>query len=391
MPMNLEMDNLLQKFFQTDTLEKTDVLLIEQFVAQYPFYAPMQYLLAKKYRQFDPSKYNTQIPKTAVFFNNPHWLNNLLQDNELLATNLNVISADIKPEPVLFETPAEDTIAPAEPGEKIEEMNIAVTAAEEQVEAEPPFALGESPAGEENVQEESSFLPGTDATMAEIRQPNPEAPAEGIAKDIDVRELTGEDDIQTVLVDEVPEEKLAGIAPVLPGEAEKEILLQDNNVNAGEAGAPPPADPEKTLTTFPASPLNLSDPPLPDTGNSGLIPIEPYYTIDYFASQGIKLANDDGKDKLSKNLRSFTEWLKTMKRIHPEKLDQEMDKQSATVIQHIAEHSNDHEEVLTEAMAEVYARQGLVKKAAEVYQKLSLQNPDKRAYFAARISKLKET
>jgi len=39
----------------------------------------------------------------------------------------------------------------------------------------------------------------------------------------------------------------------------------------------------------------------------------------------------------------------------------------------------------------VYARQGLIKKAAEVYQKLSLQNPDKRAYFAARISKLKET
>ena len=80
-----------------------------------------------------------------------------------------------------------------------------------------------------------------------------------------------------------------------------------------------------------------------------------------------------------------------MKRIHPEKLEQEMDSRTSTVIQHIAEHSNDFEDVVTEAMAEVYARQGLRNKAAEVYQKLSLLNPNKRAYFAAKISKLNET
>src|SRR5579871_4421898 len=43
---------------------------------------------------------------------------------------------------------------------------------------------------------------------------------------------------------------------------------------------------------------------------------EPYHTIDYFASQGIKLTLDEiPKDKLGRQLKSFTEWLKTMRRL----------------------------------------------------------------------------
>ena len=39
-----------------------------------------------------------------------------------------------------------------------------------------------------------------------------------------------------------------------------------------------------------------------------------YYTIDYFASQGIKVSQEENpKDKFGKQLKSFTDWLKTMK------------------------------------------------------------------------------
>lgn len=174
---------------------------------------------------------------------------------------------------------------------------------------------------------------------------------------------------------------------IIPAELQEDIY----------SNMPPESFPEKaedalpTITTLPSQLIKPGSLLLPDAGNLPLIPIEPLYAVDYFASQGIKLSNDDGKDKLSQKLRSFTEWLKTMKRIHPEKLEQEMDSRSSTVIQHIAEHSNELEDVVTEAMAEVYARQGLRNKAAEVYQKLSLLNPNKRTYFAARISKLNET
>jgi hypothetical protein len=39
-------------------------------------------------------------------------------------------------------------------------------------------------------------------------------------------------------------------------------------------------------------------------------------------------------------------------------------------------------------MAEVWAKQGAREKAIETYNKLSLQNPSKKAYFAAKIENL---
>lgn len=116
---------------------------------------------------------------------------------------------------------------------------------------------------------------------------------------------------------------------------------------------------------------------------------EPMHMVDYFASQGIKLTDElQMADKLGKQLKSFTEWLKTMKKIHvengavtPVKTDEN--------VQVLAENSNTETEVLTEAMAEVFARQGKMSKASEVYQKLSLLNPAKSTYFAAKLENLK--
>jgi DNA-binding SARP family transcriptional activator len=47
-------------------------------------------------------------------------------------------------------------------------------------------------------------------------------------------------------------------------------------------------------------------------------------------------------------------------------------------------------EIITEAMAEVYLKQGLKEKAIEVYNKLSLQNPANKHIFAAKLSLIKE-
>lgn len=116
---------------------------------------------------------------------------------------------------------------------------------------------------------------------------------------------------------------------------------------------------------------------------------EPMHMVDYFASQGIKLSEDaQMADKLGKQLKSFTEWLKTMKKVHVENETQNTPKADASV-QVLAENSNSETEVLTEAMAEVFARQGKLGKAREVYQKLSLLNPAKSTYFAAKLENLK--
>jgi hypothetical protein len=124
-----------------------------------------------------------------------------------------------------------------------------------------------------------------------------------------------------------------------------------------------------------------------------------YHTIDYFASQGIKIDLNQGhQDELSTKLKKFTDWLKEVK--HPVTEGQtvpeseadtpfssESDIEKAVVT--IAEKSNESREVVTETMAEVLGKQGRREKAIQLYQKLSFINPEKSVYFAAKIQQLK--
>jgi hypothetical protein len=123
--------------------------------------------------------------------------------------------------------------------------------------------------------------------------------------------------------------------------------------------------------------------------NEHALSFEPMHLVDYFASQGIKLSDDiQTADKLGKQLKSFTEWLKTMKKVHAG--DPETGAAATDVtIQTMAEKSNTEDEMVTEAMAEVFAQQGKTRKAIDVYKKLSLLNPLKSAFFAAKIEQLK--
>ena len=121
----------------------------------------------------------------------------------------------------------------------------------------------------------------------------------------------------------------------------------------------------------------------------GELVFEPLHTTDYFASQGIRISEEvNAGDKLGTQLKSFTEWLKTMKKLpaagNRPVLNTPYDKQ----VEKLAEKSNREEDVITESMAEAYLSQGKKQKAIEIYEKLSLQNPSKSAYFAAKIAGL---
>lgn len=119
---------------------------------------------------------------------------------------------------------------------------------------------------------------------------------------------------------------------------------------------------------------------------------EPYHTVDYFASQGIKLSQEETtKDKLGRQLKSFTEWLKTMKRLPATEISENIDDSSESKVQHLADDSVHDADVVTEAMAEVWIKQGNREKAIETYNKLGLLNPSKKAYFAGLIENLKRS
>ena len=123
---------------------------------------------------------------------------------------------------------------------------------------------------------------------------------------------------------------------------------------------------------------------------------QPLYTSDYFASVGIKLSEDaNSSDRLGKQLKSFTQWLKTMKKIDTQLSDPLLPAEIGSEnvdhnIKTLAEKSNKDEDIITEAMADVLVQQGRINKAVEVLRKLSLLNPSKSTYFAAKIEQLKD-
>ena len=118
---------------------------------------------------------------------------------------------------------------------------------------------------------------------------------------------------------------------------------------------------------------------------------EPFHAVDYFASVGIKLSQEEiTKDRIGMQLKSFTEWLKTMKRLPAPELEKILGSNREQKVEHMAAESVQNADVFTEAMAEVWIKQGNVSKAIEVYNKLCLQNPSKSTYFAAKIAHLKE-
>jgi hypothetical protein len=189
---------------------------------------------------------------------------------------------------------------------------------------------------------------------------------------------------------EVPE-KPASVEPVSHEFEEEKIA---------ETGALPPPPVEVTYeeqskeeiedpAETPLPPVKLPDLNAPASSDMAF---EPFHTVDYFASQGIKLSQEDfTKDKLGKQLKSFTEWLKDMKRIKAADSLASVDPKTENKVQHLAEDSINQSDVYTESMAEVWIKQGNKSKAIEVYNKLSLLNPSKKAYFATQIENLKSS
>lgn len=371
MPMSSEMDSIVHSFFQKSNLEETGVHQLEQFVNDFPYCAPAQLLLAKKYQQSGDPLFAEQACKTAIFFTNPHWLNDLLYYKEIKETEA---YQDSKAEISGSNAIVDEIVMPDDEIMSAGE-NVDVVKEDEAV----------SPAGDNNTvpAEEIISLQPEEAAFESIPgEPDRNTIAAGATMPPDEK------------VDEIKEEEAA------PPDSEKntvagEALIEEQypGLSAAQDVVDAPLEEDAPVTPeIPSVKLrSILDNPADSGQNSeSLIPIEPLHTVDYFASQGIKISADiEGQDQLSIKLRSFTDWLKTMKKIHPEKLES-MDQGTQSAIQHIAEHSNEAKEVVTEAMAEVFAKQGLHHKAVEVYRKLSLLNPGKRVYFAAKISKLND-
>ena len=293
---------------------------------KYPYSAIFQFLYTRKLQSLHDLRFPASVAKTAIYFSNPHWLNHQLRSK----TSVEAL-AEME---MAFER------------SHTEEDEITVPVLEN---------LNEEPAID-------SWLP--------LQEENPDIYQEEPVEDnielpdavMDVPEVIDSPEINSTESIIAETENETSEPGTLYGKLDK---IMEDQVSAASLPLAKPSDDHME------------------------IPLEPLYAVDYFASQGIRLREEDQQDQLGKKLKSFTEWLKSMKKVHPEKSKGQMDEKTEASIKSDAEQSNDKADVLTETMAEVFVKQGLTQKAVDVYEKLSLLDPVKSATFAAKISELK--
>jgi hypothetical protein len=406
--MNNAINELVRSIVKKNSLAECSVSELQRLTTQYPYFGPVQFLLAKKLKEDNAEQYAKQSQKAILYFQDDLWFDYVTSSriNEAVFSNGNnqaELLTEIK-EPEITEPgqtvqPIEPLMATAETvqafettvetvGEPVKEITDTEVHREEIIVDQPEERITDPVIGPV---EERAALPG--------EQIEPPDPAEEITEPSKEQfepvepEESSTEQIEPVVQEKAPVEYDDGISS----------SIQQPQMEVNEPAQPQPVEPmgsedisseddqEEEVsanTDLPPLPGLKIEPFNPDTAK---LSFEPYHTVDYFASLGIKFKGDEKpKDKFGQQLKSFTEWLKTLKKVPEAGGVATANGPEDKNVTKLAEHSLADGEVVTEAMADVWEKQGKHAKAIETYRKLSLLNPSKSAYFAAKIDHLKQ-
>ncbi len=452
--MQDQLNTVIRQLFQKNSLGDVSEQTLRDFTEKYPYSPIGQLLLAKKLRQSKTEGFETQAAKSVLYFNNPLWFDWLIS-MEHVRDNSNeeqirdtppptdpLIAEAIPEEETIQEEKADEILNEKVPAEEtndviVEEITIEEEMAEEfddeinenigfVSDAPKQSGIDDSYRMEEHVEEkplidaESSKEVNEETwvhdTNEQIEHAVAEPGKEGTNTfDDELVENTG------FIPEERKQEEREEPAPIESEISESAGFKNETAVKYGENGHAEEQRSEikkdesesidNDLSKYPAFVSEVQDQPQSElttpvpsdliekgpedvekTASTDDLSFEPYHTIDYFASQGIKLKQEDlEKDKFGKQLKSFTDWLRSMKKIPGSKSPQslEVEPGDSATIRKKADESIEGKEIETETMAEVWAKQGNITKAISIYEKLSLSNPDKSHYFAAKIEQLK--
>ena len=447
--MTSGMSFLLDSIFGKQNLDEISLEEIHSVINEFPSFNAAHFLLSKKLKLENDQAYLKQAMKTALYFNNPVWLQSLLEeDPELPVTSESFLITDhhsafekVQASPSLheeYESPEEAITEPAinyqpstinqeyespeeaiiEPpishqpstineeyqvpeetitvNEKYEEPPTAETINEEYAESESTINDQPSTINEEYQAPEETLTVNEKYEEPPTAEIINEEYAESESSINDQPSTINEEyevPVETVIINEKYETgEPAQAINQKSEETEFPIYYQPSTINE-------PPEPEETITESPINyqPSTINEPPehainqpVFDAKKAESIVFEPYHMIDYFASQGINLILEDHPtDQFGRQLKSFTNWLKVMKRLPGQTVIEKTDEREAERIRRFAASSIEERDILTETMAEVLAKQGMYENAIALYQKLSLIYPPKSAYFASRIEQLK--
>ncbi len=367
-----------------------DIETLEKNAEAFSYSAYVRYLLLLNYKKNGHSDFEKEAKKTALYFNNAQWLQFQLSQLE------NGVHDD-----------AHDSYS---------DTNHFAVLTEEQIESA-------NNAEEKNDIGNEHFLAGTEIHRDEILPASEniiERKSENIFENVPEHEEIISSEVFQPEADNADEQASVNNANSSINDEENPVVdagiiaVNTHSINEEEASHENIAlnDVEKPRTELTEQVIDRpqddkkedeiiadTEPlPIPRTDtlqsvatNEDVIAFEPLHTVDYFASQGIKITDEVfTNDKLGTQMKSFTEWLRSMKKLPNANIPQQ-NSLAEHIIQSAAESSNIDTEVLTEAMAEVLIKQDKREKAIEMYNKLSLINPSKSAYFAAKIESIKST
>lgn len=382
--MSLSTQHIIRHLFRVESLEEVSRQQLEELVKSYPSFGVGRYLLSRKLQAEKADHFSEETQKTNLYFTNPFWLQWLLQEDH--AQPVNGWDTGL---------PAEDVFAPVvDPTEPVIDVEVPARVEPDEVGESLPEALLSPSAADELLK---SIAEIKDRRQTETEQTLPavageETPSMGIAglalEQLEEQETTPEAMHMPAPVEEFGQDEQSSIEEVAPVEqvSVEEPIPEEQPLH--EASTPMEQTPLEDPAPIEQMPSEPAPPTLTEPADTPIF--EPYHTVDYFASQGIRLVLEENpSDKLGKQLKSFTDWLKVMRKLPQKNREIVPDIAAERQVQAIAAHSIERKEVITEAMAEVLAKQGMREKATEMYRKLSLLEPEKSAYFADKIEKLK--
>ena len=415
--MTNQIDHIVEHLFQKKRLDDVSVYELERFIATHPYFAAGHFLLAKKNQTADPQHFKEKVAKAALYYHNPLWLQWLVDQDfgvnskkPEVAEPLPNEDVDVRDEEfkeITASTTAHVDKIVEHPFENVENENVShfysPESSSEEIIEPVPVSHSETSSFTEETTGDFTEHKVTDAAdgMSDV-QPEVDVVSATDLKESDV-EVSREPEEQHEIIEAENSENVSAFEPGSDSGQTTPSSAEGNHEPEFQEESTAASDVEKTeQSEFEDQQSRASAASIGKTlSGAALIPtkaeiekneftFEPYHTIDYFASQGIKLQQSDlSKDKFGKQLKSFTEWLRSMKRLPQAPTEGNLDEATQRSIQNIAEHSFEEKDIVTETMAEVWIKQGNKEKAIETLNKLSLLNPSKSHYFAAKIEQLK--
>ncbi|SEW35569.1 hypothetical protein SAMN05428988_4353 [Chitinophaga sp. YR573] len=344
-------NRIIQHIFQEPDIKQVDEAALEQLVTSYPYFTTARLLLAKKQYTVQRNLLAPAVKTAQLYSTNMHYFYRFITSDEakaVVAPEVPVVPEPVKPvepeQPAAYVPLLDESLLTPEKEEfiTISDKEIVVDEPSEPVYAAPEPAY---------VAPEPVYV----APEPEILYETPET------------------------VYKAPEVEAAPspITVIKP--------IADTTVNTGIE--------DEDIKIFP-----LEMGPAENT-----LTYQPLYTDDYFAYKRLKEPEQAEvlNEKGASEMKSFTSWLKDIKHTFSEKATKEQyhkelkrsyedfDPEVSEAVEKMAMESITlTDDVVSETLAEIWAKQRQYQTAIHIYQKLSLLNPNKSAYFAQKIKDL---